>query len=725
MQSTQSRRTLTPLVLAWLGGALGCAPSGGGGGGAGSGGGMTGGDGNVFIDNGLDAPAALPEGQDNAPPAGAVVFPPEGAEVGTGELLFIWEASDQNETNVDTTVYVGGDENVFENPLIIQGVRTSPEELEHRVTLQLVDGGVYYWGVEISDGVQSIRRPAADAGTAFEVAEGVFNRLGLDDVVLICPRESAPARSVTTFQWSIGEVQPLRTQVFVSRADQANPFEQSLRVFDVQPPTAESWQIAEADALPLGLALSWGLRMETADQVLFSFDGQVGVQFVADENVPPTGLLIGPGNDSSVAQGSVPQFAWEVDAGNCEDPLTLTFAFEQIGDNDAPAALFDSGEQLEVIASTAEADLSNLFGDLQLAAGRWAWGIRADDGTDQTALPDSDDASQNFRTFILDGPPRIISGPTLELRNCGQTAARALVFELEDLNGLDTVAVQVTFSLMPGDVFDAPLASLSVPVGSGSETQAEVEVFLEDVGCQQLAEGLGFYGLTLDDTVNAPVQVSIENDVAVTGACCAPDGTCIDAEASNCAANNYQGDGTSCALVQCAALTGACCVPDGSCVETTIINCTAGQYQGDGISCLQANCPQPDCDSNGVADSQDIALGTSDDCNTNGVPDECEGQGALVDAGTLKVGTISLQRFYDSGPDGNDLVGRICPASGTDSVRWSVTSAPPGVVVALETPGAIGTPFVVTGAVAGDYVFTLNWVDRKLTDTVTLTLVGP
>lgn len=34
--------------------------------------------------------------------------------------------------------------------------------------------------------------------------------------------------------------------------------------------------------------------------------------------------------------------------------------------------------------------------------------------------------------------------------------------------------------------------------------------------------------------------------------------------------------------------------------------------------------PRADCNSNGVDDAADIALGTSADANANGVPDECE-----------------------------------------------------------------------------------------------------
>ncbi|NOX57671.1 MAG: hypothetical protein GXP29_02280, partial [Planctomycetes bacterium] len=36
-------------------------------------------------------------------------------------------------------------------------------------------------------------------------------------------------------------------------------------------------------------------------------------------------------------------------------------------------------------------------------------------------------------------------------------------------------------------------------------------------------------------------------------------------------------------------------------------------------------CSQPDCNTNSIGDLDDIAAGTSDDTNTNGIPDECEG----------------------------------------------------------------------------------------------------
>lgn len=47
----------------------------------------------------------------------------------------------------------------------------------------------------------------------------------------------------------------------------------------------------------------------------------------------------------------------------------------------------------------------------------------------------------------------------------------------------------------------------------------------------------------------------------------------------------------------------------------------------------------PDCNHNGVDDAIDIATGTSDDCNSNQVPDECED-------GSVKVSTGEMGPFY-------------------------------------------------------------------------------
>ncbi|NNF43346.1 MAG: hypothetical protein HKN62_09915 [Phycisphaerales bacterium] len=81
------------------------------------------------------------------------------------------------------------------------------------------------------------------------------------------------------------------------------------------------------------------------------------------------------------------------------------------------------------------------------------------------------------------------------------------------------------------------------------------------------------------------------------------------------------------AFVDCE--VGACCIGYlDSCLDgVTEAECDfqAGVFQGDGSSCGAPPCPAPfvDCNENGVADATDIADGTSDDIDGNGIPDEC------------------------------------------------------------------------------------------------------
>ena len=590
------------LVVLALVGLAGCTQPGGGGGGGDGDGGGNGGIGGLgggtdgggasggFEDNGLTAPGALPAGTENIPPTGDLLYPPADAVVAVGDVIFLWEAADANETNLDSTVYVGEQADVFDNPLVTQGVRTPPEETEHRLAVQLPDTGSLYWGVEITDGVNTIRRPADEEGVPFEVSDTGGGRVGLQDAILLCPGSAMPARQVTTFKWSPGEVTPVRTQVFVSRADQDNPFESPLRVYNVDPPTATSLPLADDDPLPLGEELSWGLRIETADEVLFTFDGQLGESFLVAENVPPSGALLGPANDSVLPDGAVLDLVWEDSAGNCEDEMTLTIALEYLGDATEPTALFESDIQLTAAADSVEAELFPQLMELDLQSGRWAWGILADDGTDQATLPDDEDPEKNFRTFIRDTSPAFVAGPDVAVRTCGTAdTGDAIVFEYEDDNGTDSVDVTLFYALTEDEVFDEPAATLALtPGGAGEETVVFIAGGI--TGCPSLAEGTGYYGVQLDDGVNDPVQETVAYAGKPTGACCAPDGSCTDGTETECTAGTYAGDGTSCASVECVPPEGACCLPDGSCTDGPEADCTDGEYQGNGTTCDTVEC---------------------------------------------------------------------------------------------------------------------------------------
>ena len=80
------------------------------------------------------------------------------------------------------------------------------------------------------------------------------------------------------------------------------------------------------------------------------------------------------------------------------------------------------------------------------------------------------------------------------------------------------------------------------------------------------------------------------------GACCHADGSCTDGPPPECFASNglYQGNGTTCATVECPVPNwGACCQAGGSCAEETVEDCIWGEglYLGDGTQCASVDCP--------------------------------------------------------------------------------------------------------------------------------------
>ncbi|MHC5023129.1 MAG: hypothetical protein ACYTGG_04360 [Planctomycetota bacterium] len=82
------------------------------------------------------------------------------------------------------------------------------------------------------------------------------------------------------------------------------------------------------------------------------------------------------------------------------------------------------------------------------------------------------------------------------------------------------------------------------------------------------------------------------------GACCLPDGGCIDTFEHDCDAIGgvYLGVGTFCGPGACGAgVVGACCLPNGACIEVDVPACAAngGQYQGVGIECSPDVCDPP------------------------------------------------------------------------------------------------------------------------------------
>lgn len=65
------------------------------------------------------------------------------------------------------------------------------------------------------------------------------------------------------------------------------------------------------------------------------------------------------------------------------------------------------------------------------------------------------------------------------------------------------------------------------------------------------------------------------------------------------------------------------CEPDGD-GDGVIDACDACLGTAPGVAVGDNGCPRDDCNENQIADSVDIASGTSPDCDDNGVPDECD-----------------------------------------------------------------------------------------------------
>ena len=81
-----------------------------------------------------------------------------------------------------------------------------------------------------------------------------------------------------------------------------------------------------------------------------------------------------------------------------------------------------------------------------------------------------------------------------------------------------------------------------------------------------------------------------------SGACCLDDGTCTEATQAECSAlgGAYQGDDTSCALVNCPVPEGACCLSNNNCLILDEASCDllSGTWQGAGTDCNGPLCPR-------------------------------------------------------------------------------------------------------------------------------------
>ncbi len=84
----------------------------------------------------------------------------------------------------------------------------------------------------------------------------------------------------------------------------------------------------------------------------------------------------------------------------------------------------------------------------------------------------------------------------------------------------------------------------------------------------------------------------------IVGACCLPDGTCVETSWDECViqCGFFGGPGTACAGQLCPIpLPGACCLPDGTCEQTAgqcVCRQLGGSFQGPTVPCGTALCPE-------------------------------------------------------------------------------------------------------------------------------------
>lgn len=602
---------------------------------------------NTVVDPNGELPSrTIAECANNTTPIGTALFPASGESVFNQAVRFGWQVFDADGDVVRGRVFVSQSPDVFNAPLITASRLSNPNDLFAELTFAIDEPGEYYWGVEIDDGCTTVRRPADGNGLRFLVTTDEQDRQP-ERLIPLCPRDTQPARARTVFQWEPLDVAPTRAQVFVSRADQANPFDEPLRVFEVTPPTQNFRQLSADEALVVGDTYNWGLRIQTADGVFFAPSGTSGIPFTVQENVPPTGNLVDPPNGAIFSDDGAPfVLRWTADPGNCEDILTSQVFLEFLGNASAPSNLFGSSRVFTVDAGALELNLRAALGSETLPAGRWAWGVRASDDADSLELPASENEPATFRTFVRDPAPFFVNGPTQTPRDCTpiQQSGIALLFSYDDESGASTVQVRVVFGSDEATLFDNPAAQLTLPA---SATGADLAVFvsaLDGDACAQLPNGPGLYGVELNDGVNPPVRRTINVDYPDCNRNTIPDD--IDPALIDTADCNENGVPDVCDII--AGTSNDCdnnnqpdeCQPD---------------CDGDGVPDVCAiGGGAPDCNQNGIPDSCDIASGRSRDNNGNGVPDECE------DIGLLGGSDQTEGRLLDL----DEMTGRATPISG-------------------------------------------------------------
>ncbi len=169
-----------------------------------------------------------------------------------------------------------------------------------------------------------------------------------------------------------------------------------------------------------------------------------------------------------------------------------------------------------------------------------------------------------------------------------------------DLATSEVVTIELTDAAFP-----ATLIRLTPPNPAAPCDDLEVGLIAANAGTDDISATVclpaGVHYILLTSTVavahNAPCpstyRLALSCTTGATGACCTPDGGCVD-DVSRCECEGarggiFQGAGTACDNVAC---IGACCLPNGFCIQAGQIDCgnQNGVFQGGGSDCGSVAC---------------------------------------------------------------------------------------------------------------------------------------
>ncbi len=114
--------------------------------------------------------SCITAGAGGLPAASAqVLFPTEGADVSPGLVTFLWVTGDAGDDSLEVTFFVGEQPDVFDNPTQTRTVCADGAAVMESTEVTLSALGAHYWGIEVTDGVTTVRRPADGVGVAFNI----------------------------------------------------------------------------------------------------------------------------------------------------------------------------------------------------------------------------------------------------------------------------------------------------------------------------------------------------------------------------------------------------------------------------------------------------------------------------------------------------------------------------------------------------------------------------